>query len=147
MPVKKGSRPRKVPAETVEYFKVNMKRGALKTAIEACNRVNQLLPDTVSVSTIRRRLKEAGLAVKRRVKRPALKKFKERSSSEAEMSWGGPGYTAKIDETMDSKLYIQIFNEDLQMSVEEWGITKEEFVYQHDNDPKHSAMSTQAYLK
>jgi transposase len=63
------------------------------------------------------------------------------------MSWNGPGYIARIDETMDSKLYIQILKEDLQMSVEEWGIAKEDFVYQHDNDPKHTAKVTQAYLE
>src|SRR5690554_2132902 len=64
------------------------------------------------------------------------------------MSWNGPGYIAIIDETMDSKLYIQILKEDLQMSVEEWGIAKEESVYQqHDNNPKHTAKATLAYLE
>ena len=209
MPVNKGGRPRKISAETVEYLKVNMKRGTLKTAVEARNAANQLLPDTVSASTIRRRLKEAGLTAKRRVKRPALKRLhikgrlqfvkKYMEWTEADwsrvvwsdeckinricsdgmqwvwddtpgritdrtvqgtvkfgggnvmvwscMSWNGPGYIARIDKTMDSELYIQILREDLQMSVEEWGIAKEEFVYQHDNDPKHTAKVTQAYLE
>src|SRR3569623_1697221 len=63
------------------------------------------------------------------------------------MSWHGPGYIAKIDETMDSQLYIQILQEDLQLSVEEWGISQEEFIFQHDNDPKHTAKFKKAYLK
>jgi len=63
------------------------------------------------------------------------------------MSWNGPGYIAMIDETMDSNLYIQILKEDLHMSVEEWGMAKDEFIFQHDNDPKHMAKVTKAYLE
>jgi len=63
------------------------------------------------------------------------------------MSWNGPGYIAKIDETLDSNLYIQILREDLHMSVEEWGMAKEEFIFQHDNDPKHTAKVTKVYLE
>ena len=62
------------------------------------------------------------------------------------MSWHGPGYIAKIDETLDSQLYIEILKEDLQMSVEEWGMARDEFIFQHDNDPKHTAKVTKAYL-
>ena len=63
------------------------------------------------------------------------------------MSWNGPGYIAKVDDTMDSTLYIQILQEDLQMSVKEWGLAKDEFVVQHDNDPKHTAKVTKRYLE
>ena len=63
------------------------------------------------------------------------------------MSWYGPGYIAKIDETLDSQLYIEILREDLQMSVEEWGMAEDEFIFQHDNDPKHTAKVTKAYLE
>jgi len=75
MPVNKGGRPRKISAETVEYLKVNMKRGTLRTAVEATKSANLILPDTESVSTVQRRLKEAGLTAKRHVKRPALKRI------------------------------------------------------------------------
>ncbi|KAF9561387.1 hypothetical protein EC968_005771 [Mortierella alpina] len=40
MPISKGGRPRKLQAETVEYLKVNLKRGALKTAVEAQQKAN-----------------------------------------------------------------------------------------------------------
>jgi transposase len=204
----KRGRPRKLPAETVEHLKVNMKRGILKTAVEATKEANQLLERPVSVYTVRRRLKEAGLIAKKVVKRPALKrehikgrlefvkKYKEWTeddwarvvwSDECKvnricsdglryvwddnpgrittrsvqgtvkfgggsvcvwscMSWDGPGYIAMIDETLDSQLYIQILQEELQMSIEEWGMAKEELVFQHDNDPKHTAKVTKAYL-
>ena len=39
----KGGHPRKLPAETVEHLKVNLKRGILRTAVEARNEANQLL--------------------------------------------------------------------------------------------------------
>lgn len=208
MPVNKGGRPRTVTTDVVEHIKLNMKRGVHRTAVDATKEANHLLSQPVTVSTIRRRLREAGLIAKRIVKRPALKrkhiqgrmqfvkKYKEWTvedwamvvwSDECKinricsdgiqwawddapgrittrsiqgtvkfgggsvtvwscMSWHGPGYIAKIDETLDSQLYIQILQEDLQMSVEEWGMAKDELVFQHDNDPKHTAKVTQAYL-
>jgi hypothetical protein len=63
------------------------------------------------------------------------------------MSWHGPGFIAKIDETLNSQFYIQILLEDLKMSIEEWGMVKDELVFQHDNDPKHTAKITKAYLE
>jgi hypothetical protein len=35
------------------------------------------------------------------------------------MSWNGPEYIAMIDETLNSQLYIQILQENLQMSIDE----------------------------
>jgi len=209
MAANKGGRPRKILSETIEYLKVNLKRGVLKTATEAKDVANQMLPQAISSSTIRHRLREAGLIAKKRVKRPALRprhikgrlqfiqKHKEWTeedwakvvwSDESKinricsdglqwvwddapgrittrsvqgtvkfgggnvmvwscMSWYGPGYIAMIDDSLDSQLYIQILKEDLQMSVEEWGMSKDEFVFQHDNDPKHTAKVTRRYLE
>lgn len=209
MNINKGGRPRKTTAETIEHLKLDMKRGILRTAVEATAEANRLLPQPVSVITVRRRLREAGLIAKRVVKRPALKKehikgrlqfvkkYKEWTeddwamvvwSDESKinricsdgvrwvwddapgrittrsvqgtvkfgggsvivwscMSWHGPGYIAMIDETLDSQLYIQILQEELQMSIEEWGMAKDELVFQHDNDPKHTAKATRAYLE
>jgi len=67
-------RPRKISAEAVQSLKLNMKRGVLKSAVEAKDEANRLLERPVSTSTVRRRLKEAGLLAKKVVKRPALKK-------------------------------------------------------------------------
>lgn len=205
----KGGRPRKISAEVVEHLKVNMKRGILKTAVEAKDEANRLLERPVSVTTVRRRLREAGLLARKLIKRPALKKehikgrlqfvkkYKEWTeddwamvvwSDECKvnricsdglryvwddnterittrsvqgtvkfgggsvcvwscMSWHGPGYIAMVDETLDSQLYIKILQEDLQMSIKEWGMAKDELVFQHDNDPKHTAKVTKAYLE
>jgi hypothetical protein len=73
MPVNKGGRPRKIHAETVEYLKLNMKRGTIRTDKEAKCKANELLDTPVSTTTIRRRLREAGLIAKSKIKRPALK--------------------------------------------------------------------------
>ncbi|KAF9093945.1 hypothetical protein BGX23_002714, partial [Mortierella sp. AD031] len=66
MPVNRGGRSRKIHAETVDYLKLNMKRGCLRTAKEARDKANELLPAPVSTSTIRRRLREAGLIAERK---------------------------------------------------------------------------------
>jgi len=196
-----GGRPRKLTAETVEHLKVNINRGVLRTSIDAMKEANRLLPQPVSVTTVRRRLREAGLIAKKIVKRPALKqqhingrlqfvrKYKEWTmddwarviwSDESKinricsdglryvwddapgeitsrsvqgtvkfgggsvsvwscMSWNGPGYIAMIDETLNSQLYIQILQEDLQMSIDEWGMAKDQLIFQHDNDPVKKA--------
>src|SRR5690606_10818545 len=63
------------------------------------------------------------------------------------MSWHGPGYIVRIDETLDSKLYIRILKEGLILYVEEWGMAKDDFIFQHDNDPKHTAKVTKEYLE
>jgi len=205
----KGGRPRKILSSTVEHIRLNLKRGLIKSASAGLEQANALNPQPISISTLKRRLREAGLIAKKVKKRPALKprhvhgrmqfvkKYKEWTeedwanvvwSDESKinricsdglqwvwddlpgaitsrtvegtvkfgggsvivwscMSWNGPGYIAKIDETLDSKLYIQILQEDLHMSVEEWGMAKDEFVFQHDNDPKHTAKVTKAYLE
>ncbi|KAF9416189.1 hypothetical protein BGZ76_004700, partial [Entomortierella beljakovae] len=65
MPTNKGGRPQKITDEIVEYLKVNIKRGILKTAVEAKDMANQLLPRPVTAETIRRQLRKAGLIAKR----------------------------------------------------------------------------------
>lgn len=70
----KGGRPRKIPVDTVEHLKVNMKRGILKASVEAMNEANRLLPRPVSLTTIQRHLKEVGLIAKNAVKKTSTKK-------------------------------------------------------------------------
>ena len=51
-----------------------MKRGELKTAKQAMNKANEILPQAVSLSTVCNYLRKAGLIAKKIVKRPALMK-------------------------------------------------------------------------
>ncbi|KAG0043436.1 hypothetical protein BGZ83_011411 [Gryganskiella cystojenkinii] len=54
--------------------------------------------------------------------------------------------TGEDKTTLNSQLYIEILREDVQMSVKEWGMAKDEFILQQDNVPKHTAKVTKAYL-
>ncbi|KAG0376506.1 hypothetical protein BGX24_007628, partial [Mortierella sp. AD032] len=74
MPVNKGGRPRKLQPKTVQYLKLDIKRGILKTAVEASTSATKMCHQPVSAVTVRRRLREAGLIAKRVVKKPALKR-------------------------------------------------------------------------
>jgi DNA-binding CsgD family transcriptional regulator len=69
MPSNKGGRPTKMPPGTVEFLKVNMKRGVLRNVAEATKRANEILPQPVSLSTVRRHLRGSGLVAKRIVKK------------------------------------------------------------------------------
>ena len=55
------------------------------------------------------------------------------------MLWNGPGYAAKIDGRMDGPLYVQILEDDLQGSLEYYGFTADDIIFQQDNDPKHTS--------
>jgi hypothetical protein len=62
-------------------------------------------------------------------------------------SWHGPGYITMIDDTMDSALYKQILQEELHLSLEEWNLGHGDYIFQHDNDSKHTARIVQDYLE
>jgi hypothetical protein len=55
------------------------------------------------------------------------------------MGWNGAGYSCKIDGKMDVKLYVQILEDELQSSLEYWGQTPANVIFQQDNDPKHTS--------
>lgn len=60
-------------------------------------------------------------------------------------SWNGIGTLALIDEIMNAEKYIEILNENLKMAVLKIGID-EGFVFQQDNDPKHTAKKIKKFL-
>ena len=37
------------------------------------------------------------------------------------MSWEGIGYATRIDSNMDADLYVAILDDELKLSMEEWG--------------------------
>jgi transposase len=59
----------------------------------------------------------------------------------------GVGYIVKIDETLDKELYQKILEDDLMATIEEYGIDGTQMIFQHDNDPKHTAKSVKEWLE
>ena len=50
--------------------------------------------------------------------------------------WNGVGYACKIDGRMDAQLYCSILDDDLQKSIELYGLERDNIIFQQDNDPK-----------
>lgn len=67
------------------------------------------------------------------------------------MVWGcmtafGPGFLAKIDSGLNADLYCQILDGELQQSMDWYLLDWKNFIFQHDNDPKHTAKVTKELL-
>jgi hypothetical protein len=64
------------------------------------------------------------------------------------MTYRGLGYGCQIFEgTMKKEDYIRILNTTLREGLEYYGYQQGDFIFQHDNDPKHTAKATTRYLE
>jgi hypothetical protein len=64
------------------------------------------------------------------------------------MTWRGLGYGCQIcDGTMKAVDYVGILDTTLKETVKHYGYQQDEFIFQHDNDRKHTAGCTKAYLQ
>ena len=55
------------------------------------------------------------------------------------MTWDSVGMACKMDGKMDTDLYIQILEDELQQTLEYYGKTPNDIIFQQDNDPKHTS--------
>jgi hypothetical protein len=68
------------------------------------------------------------------------------------MIWGcmtmhGVGYMCQIHGRMDGEMYRQILEDYLFQTVDYYGMDRERFVFQQDNDPKHTCKLAKDWIK
>ena len=61
-------------------------------------------------------------------------------------AWSGVGELAQIDGIMNADKYIDILSENLEPSILKIGL-ENGFLFQQDNDPKHTARKTQKFFR
>ena len=63
------------------------------------------------------------------------------------MGWDGVGYATKIDGRMDGDLYLQILKDELQDTMQYYGLNPPDIIFQQDNDPKHTCKKVKEWLE
>jgi len=59
---------------------------------------------------------------------------------------GGIGYLCRIDGGLDGELYRKILNDEFIATLNWYNMDKEQVIFQHDNDPKHTANLTKQWF-
>ena len=63
------------------------------------------------------------------------------------ITWKDVGYTVKIDCMMDGDLYLQILKDELQQTLEHYGLNPSDTIFQQNNDPKHTCKKVREWLE
>ena len=63
------------------------------------------------------------------------------------MMWEGVGYGWKIDGRMDAKLCTQILEDKLQQSLEYYGKSAADIIFQQNNEPKHKSKTATTWFE
>ena len=59
----------------------------------------------------------------------------------------GVGYVCHIEVNMTQDVYLDILQDDLLKTIDDYGFDSKKIIFQHDNDPKHKAKRVQEWLK
>ena len=63
------------------------------------------------------------------------------------MTWEGVGLACKIDGKMDANLYTEILEDELQGTLQYYGKTPQDVIFQQDNDPKHTSRKAKQWFE
>ena len=63
------------------------------------------------------------------------------------IAWDGVGYATRIEGKMDADLYVRIMEDELQQTLELWGKTTDDVVFQQDNNPKHTSKKAKKWFE
>ena len=91
--------------------------------------------------------KRAGEPLRNHHVKPTIKHGKGSVTIWGCMAWSGVGFLCKIEGNMDGELYRSILEGELVQTIEWYGLEKANVVFQHDNDPKHTAYATKLWLE
>ena len=94
-----------------------------------------------------RNWKRAGEPLRNHHVKPIIKHGKGFVTIWGCMTWYGVGFLCKIEGNMDGELYRSILEGELVQTIEWYGLEKANVVFQHDNDPKHTAYATKLWLE
>ena len=59
----------------------------------------------------------------------------------------GVGYAYKIDGRMDGDLYLKVLDDELQETITYHNKTKDDIIFQQDNDPKHACKKARKWFQ